>query len=200
MDHLTRDVTQRPARAAAHRPAGSLLVFKILICYSPRRRASQTVARGFMARGSVQGVSSHPLTQGWRRWRTRGQALVETLLELPILLLLVLGLIGLGQILLANYTVTQAARAAAHQAAIAGGGGAGEAAAQRTVEQVIGAGVGMEPEQAQVAVACDAPCRRYAPITVTVRYRGEFWAPLPPLFTAFEVRAEAVRAAERDQH
>ncbi|MFQ3661966.1 MAG: TadE/TadG family type IV pilus assembly protein [Chloroflexaceae bacterium] len=137
-------------------------------------------------------------TPGWRQ-RTRGQSLVETLLALPILLLLVLGLIGSGQILLANYTVTQAARAAAHQAAIAGGGTTGEAAARTTAQQVIAAGVGMEPHHAQVAVTCAAPCRRYAPITVTVRYQGEFWAPLPPLFTAFEVRAEAVRAAERDQ-
>lgn len=139
------------------------------------------------------------LTRDWRRRRARGQALVETLLALPILLLLVLGLIGVGQILLANYTITQAARAAAHQAAIAGGGNAGEAAAQHTARQVIAAGVGMEPEHADIAVTCATPCRRYAPISVTVRYQGEFWAPLPPLFTAFEVRAEAVRAAERDQ-
>ncbi len=149
------------------------------------------------APGTAEEWTGH-ITPGWQR-RNQGQALVETLLALPILLLLVLGLIGLGQILLANYTVTQAARAAAHQAAIAGGGATGEAAARATAQQVIAAGVGMEPDQAQVTVTCAAPCRRYASITVTVRYQGEFWAPLPPLFTAFEVRAEAVRAAERDQ-
>jgi|YNPBryunderm2012_1023409.scaffolds.fasta_scaffold03769_2 hypothetical protein len=208
MDHLTRSVTKHPARAAAHRPAGRpkapdrCAQATCVACWSRRRPASQEVARDFncRVRGNAQDVSSPALTRDWRRRRTRGQALVETLLVIPILLLLVMGLIGLGQILLANYTVTQAARAAAHQAAIAGGGPAGETVARTAAQQVIAAGVGMEPEQARIAVTCAAPCRRYAPITVTVRYQGEFWAPLPPLFTAFEVRAEAVRATERDQH
>jgi hypothetical protein len=35
-------------------------------------------------------------------------------------------------------------------------------------------------------------------VTVTIVYRGAFWAPLPPLFTDFSVRATATRAAERD--
>lgn len=136
--------------------------------------------------------------QPLRRCR-RGQALIETVLTLPILLLLMFGLIGLGQVLLANYTVIQAARAAAHQAAIAGGGRMGETMAWQTAQQVIAAGVGMDPGRAQIEVACDPPCRRYAPITVTVHYRGTYWAPLPPLFTDFTVSARTVRAAERDQ-
>ena len=43
------------------------------------------------------------------------------------------------------------------------------------------------------------PCRRYYPITVNITYQGDFWAPLPPLFTDFTVQAQATRASERDQ-
>ncbi|MGQ9925609.1 MAG: TadE/TadG family type IV pilus assembly protein [Chloroflexaceae bacterium] len=206
MDHLTRSVTKPPARPTAYWPpagrpkAPDRLAKATCVARWIRRRLASQGCFNCRARGNAREVSLPPLIQDWRQQRIRGQALVETLLVLPILLLLVIGLIGLGQILLANYTVTQAARAAAHQAAIAGGGPAGETAARTTAQQVIAAGVGMEPEQAQIAVTCVAPCRRYAPITITVRYQGEFWAPLPPLFTAFEVWAEAVRAAERDQH
>lgn len=124
-----------------------------------------------------------------------GQALVEMVIVLGVLLTLILGLICVGQILLANYTVNQAARAAAHQAAIEGGSADAAVAA---AEQVIDAGVGTEVTGAQVEVRCAEPCRRYAPVTVNVVYRGSFWAPLPPLFTEFTVRATATRAAERD--
>jgi Flp pilus assembly protein TadG len=129
--------------------------------------------------------------------RQRGQAIVELMVALPVLLLLLLGLVAVGQLLLTNYTVSQAARAAAHQAAIAGG--AAEAA-YSAAESVIASGVGTDFARATVRVSCERePCRRYDPITVDVAYRGGFWAPLPPLFNEFSVRATATRAAERDQ-
>jgi Flp pilus assembly protein TadG len=132
-----------------------------------------------------------------RRGRRRGQALVELTLVIGLFLLLVIGLVSVGQVLLANYTVSQAARAAAHEAAIAGG--ASEAAVAAAA-QVLDAGVGTRAAEAEVTVVCEhAPCRRYDPVTVTVSYRGAFWAPLPPLFTAFGANATATRAAERDQ-
>lgn len=128
--------------------------------------------------------------------RARGQAVVELVIALPVLLLLILGLVTIGQYLLANYTVHQAARAAAHQAALAGGDAE---AAHQAADQVIAAGVGTRPEHAEVAVRCRrSPCRRYDPITVAVTYAGRFWTPLPG-FTTFTVAAEATRAAERDQ-
>lgn len=127
----------------------------------------------------------------------RGQAVVEFVIVLGVFLTLILGLVCVGQILLANYTVSQAARAAAHQAAIEGGT---PAAAYGAAAQVLDSGVGTAASDASVAVACDRdPCRRYDPITVTVAYTSTFWTPLPPLFTAFSVHAEATRAAERDQ-
>jgi Flp pilus assembly protein TadG len=129
--------------------------------------------------------------------RQRGQALVEMVLVLPVLLLLLLGLICIGQILLANYTVNQAARAAAHQAAIEGGE---PEAAYLAAQQVIDAGVGTVYDEAEVAVRCArTPCRRYDAVEVAISYTGDFWAPLPPLFTQFTVSAAATRAAERDQ-
>ena len=129
--------------------------------------------------------------------RRRGQALIELMVALPVLLMLVLGMVSIGQLLLANYAVNQAARAAAHQAAIAGGA---PEAAHSAAANVLDAGVGTSAEQAEVAISCARkPCRRYDPIAVRVVYRGDFWAPLPPLFTSFAVEAAATRAAERDQ-
>ncbi len=127
--------------------------------------------------------------------KARGQALVELTIVLGVLLTLILGLVCIGQILLANYTVSQAARAAAHQAAIEGGESEAALLAARIA---IDSGVGTSSDAAEIAVDCPAPCRRYDPVTVTIIYRGEFWAPLPPLFTDFSVRATATRAAERD--
>jgi Tfp pilus assembly protein PilX len=129
--------------------------------------------------------------------RRRGQAMVELTLVIGLFLLLILGLVNVGQILLANYAVSQAVRAAAHQAAIAGGA---PEAAHLAAAQVLDAGVGTRASEAEVTVSCDHnPCRRYDPVTVTVIYQGAFWAPLPPLFTEFGTRAVATRASERDQ-
>lgn len=136
-------------------------------------------------------------SDGRRRPGRSGQAVVEFTLVIGLFLLLILGLTCVGQILLANYAVSQAARAAAHQAAIEGG--APEAAAE-AAGQVLDAGVGTSADEALVVVVCaHDPCRRYDPITVTVDYSGPFWTPLPPMFTSFTVSAAATRAAERDQ-
>lgn len=129
--------------------------------------------------------------------RPRGQALVEMALALPVLLFLLLGLICIGQILLANYAVNQAARAAAHHAAIEGGE---PDAAYNAAANVLDAGVGTSYEAATVTVRCDhTPCRRYDAVSVAIVYADNFWTPIPPLFTRFVVNASATRAAERDE-
>ncbi|MBX0330269.1 pilus assembly protein [Oscillochloris sp. ZM17-4] len=131
-----------------------------------------------------------------RAYRRRGQALIEFMMVLPILLLLLLGLVGVGQVLLASYTVNQAARVGAHQGALAGGVAL---AASSAAEDVIDSGVGTDATNASIAVSCArTPCRRYDPITVQVSYAGELWVPVPGLMDRFSVRAEATRAAERD--
>jgi hypothetical protein len=128
--------------------------------------------------------------------RRRGQALVEFMMVLPVLLLLLLGLVGVGQVLLASYTVNQAARVGAHQGALAGGMAT---AASSAAEDVIGSGVGTDASGASVDVSCPrSPCRRYDPITVRVAYSGDLWVPVPGLMDRFSVQAEATRAAERD--
>lgn len=127
--------------------------------------------------------------------------MVEFVVVLGVFLSLVLGLVCVGQVLLANYAVSQAARAGAHQAAI-GGGTAAEisAVARLAAAQVLDAGVGTRAAEATITATCPrTPCRRYDPITVSVAYSGAFWTPLPPLFTRFSVQATATRAAERDQ-
>lgn len=145
----------------------------------------------------THGRRARPAWAPARAGRRRGQAMVEFTLVIGLFLLLILGLACVGQILLANYAVSQAARAAAHQAAIEGGS---PAAAYYAAAQVLDAGVGTEAAGARVSVSCASdPCRRYDPITVSVDYTGAFWTPLPPLFTEFTVRADATRAAERDQ-
>jgi hypothetical protein len=128
------------------------------------------------------------------RQRARGQALVETLMVIPLLLLMLLGLITVGQLLLANYTVTQAARAAAHQAALSGGD---DQVANQTAADVLDGGVGTRADDAAILVACaHSPCRRYDPITVSITYTGSYWTPL--FSEQFTLRSEATRAAERD--
>ncbi len=131
-----------------------------------------------------------------RRTRRPGQALVEMVIVLPVLLLVILGLVSVGQLLLANYTINQAARAAAHQAALAGGT---PAAAYATAADVIDSGIGTRSAAAQISATCDrTPCRRYDAVTVQINYSGAFWTPLPG-FNSFQISASATRAAERDQ-
>jgi Flp pilus assembly protein TadG len=118
------------------------------------------------------------------------------MMVLPLMLLLLLGLVGVGQVLLANYTVNQAARVGAHQGALAGGM---TTAASSAAEDVINSGVGTDASGASIAVSCTrTPCRRYDPITVQVLYSGDLWVPVPGLMDRFTVQAEATRAAERD--
>jgi Flp pilus assembly protein TadG len=145
------------------------------------------------------------------RRKERGQAVVETVIVIGVFLMLILGLACVGQILLANYTVNQAARAAAHQAAIEGDE---PDSAKIAAESAINAGVGMEysSESTTITVTCRKPssdptepgpqvsvCRRYYPISVRITYTDEFWVQMPPLFTGFTVQGVATRAAERDQ-
>ncbi len=149
-----------------------------------------------MCRYAIPHQRQRPAAYTPRPHKRRGQALVEFMMVLPILLLLVLGLVGVGQVLLANYTMTQAARVGAHQGALAGGAAP---AASSAAKEVINDGVGTDAANAIIAVSCTrTPCRRYDPITVQVSYAGNLWVPIPGLLDRFNVRAEATRAAERD--
>ncbi len=129
----------------------------------------------------------------------RGQSLVEMALALPVLLTLVVGLFTTGQLIITQYAVSQAARAAAHQAAITGGN---RTATVSAAQQALVGSLGIEPINSEVLISCPRqPCRRYDPITVEVRYRAALWMPvaLLPFGDTVLVRASATRAAERDQ-
>ena len=127
------------------------------------------------------------------RW---GQALVEMTMVLGLLMVLMLGTVCVCQVLFAGYAVGNAARAAAHQAAIQGGA---PAAAFSAAEMVLQSGVGTSYDRATVTVTCArTPCRRYDPITVRIVYRDSYWTPVL-MFSEFTVTAEATRASERDQ-
>lgn len=172
---------QYDPRVREVRPAGRLIFQLLAVLQGPRLALTLVPAR------TVPRV----------RAKERGQAVVEFLIVIGVFLMLIFGLTCVGQILLANYTVNQAARAAAHQAAIQGGT---PAAAYDAAKSVINSGVGTSYSGATVNVTCArTPCRRYDAITVNVAYNDSFWTPMPPLFTSFTVRAQATRAAERDQ-
>src|SRR5437868_15056781 len=80
--------------------------------------------RFFHQAGMVEGwrgPASPPPAPLHTRHRARGQALVEMALAMGVLLLFLLGGLDCLQLLMTNYTVSQAVRAAAHQAALIGG-------------------------------------------------------------------------------
>jgi Flp pilus assembly protein TadG len=149
--------------------------------------------------------------------RRAGQSLVEFALVLGVLLLLILGGIDAFQILMTQYTVNQAVRASAHQAALVGGpdgsGGNVATSAQqpensiaRTAQLVLDSGMTTRADNATITVVCTDPqsgaprnpCRRYDAVTVRIQYLDELWAPIA-MFDKARADLKTTRAAEKDQ-
>ncbi|MFO7168289.1 MAG: TadE/TadG family type IV pilus assembly protein [Chloroflexota bacterium] len=138
--------------------------------------------------------------------------MVEMTIVMLILLLLVFGAITVMQILMTQYTVAQAARAAAHQAALLGGpdgpdGGLATAPGQvaESARLILDGGMGTSAARATMTVTCRnaegqavSRCRRYDAITVRIQYDDTPWAPIGP-FDRIRADISATRAAERDQ-
>src|SRR5262245_61395204 len=107
-----------------------------------------------------------------------GQAMVEMAIALGVLLLIILGAIDAIQIMISQYTINQAARAAAHQAALSGGpdsdttlNNSAVNTAPGSVAQVarliLDGGMTTRADKARITVTCaPSPCRRYSAITV----------------------------------
>jgi TadE-like protein len=143
------------------------------------------------------------------RRRARGQAMVEMALVIGILLLVILGGLDGLQIMMTQYTVSQAVRASAHQAALVGGpdgksGTWGEdiyhpsGTVAETARVVLDSGMMTDSRNATITVACArTPCRRYDPITVRIQYQDEIWAPIGP-FTTVSADLSATRLSEKD--
>ena len=114
--------------------------------------------------------------------RRLGQAMIEMALVLGVLLAIIVGGIDALQMLLTNYTVSQAVRAAAHQAALIGGPdgpngtwGAGTHPSGTVAESarlILDSGMVTSASKATITVLCaHTPCRRYDPITVRLAYQ-----------------------------
>lgn len=144
--------------------------------------------------------------------RSPGQALVEMALTLTILLALIFGGVTAMQILTVQYAISQAARTAAHEAALLGSTGGLErgrvyrlseapgpvADAARTV--LSGGVFTSDLSKATIAASCAAsPCRRYSPITVQLRFDDQALAPLPAVLERITAERAATRASEQDQ-
>ena len=143
------------------------------------------------------------------RRRTRGQAMVEIALVMAILLMVILGGIDGLQILMTQYTVNQAVRASAHQAALIGGpdgsngslrtsGAHATGTVADTARVILDSGMMTEASNATITVTCTrTPCRRYDAITVRITYQADIWAPIGP-FKLVKADHSATRLAEKD--
>jgi hypothetical protein len=162
---------------------------------------------------------AHQTTRACYRARTRcvhgrasGQALVEMALTFVILLTLIFGGVSAMQILAVQYTVGQAVRTAAHEAALMGSTGGMQhgrvyilkdapgpvADAARNV--LTGGVFTADLAKATISASCAAnPCRRYSPITVQVRFEDQTLTPIPMVLDRVVANRTATRASEKDQ-
>jgi TadE-like protein len=139
-----------------------------------------------------------------------GQAMVEMALVMAIVLMVILGGIDGLQILMTQYTVNQAVRASAHQAALIGGpdgsngslrttGPHATGTVAETARTILNSGMTTSADDASIIVTCARnPCRRYDPITVRITYQAGIWAPIGP-FKLVQADLKATRLAEKDR-
>lgn len=139
----------------------------------------------------------------------QGQAIIEMAIVLTVLLAIIFGGVAAIQAIGAHYTVNQAVRAAAHQAALRGSTGGlaydrdyplatAPGPVADAARMAFAGSVFTEPQHAMIRARCATnPCRRYSDITVTIRYQAEVWTPIPGL-TGIRVNRSATRAAEQD--
>ena len=142
--------------------------------------------------------------------QTSGQAMVEMALVMGILLLVILGGMDGMQILITQYTVNQAVRASAHQAALIGGpdgtNGSLKTSGTRatgtiadTARTILNSGMTTSADNASITVTCARnPCRRYDAITVRITYQANIWAPIGP-FKLVKADQKATRLTEKDR-
>ena len=101
------------------------------------------------------------------------------------------------QLAMATLSVTEAASAAAHQAAIVGGDDGPAGTVVQVARDVLANGLTTHSGQVSVRVVCLEPCQRYQPITVTVTFEDSRWFPI--FSQTLRVERQAVRASEQDQ-
>lgn len=140
------------------------------------------------------------------------QSIVEFVLVLGLFIALVFGAIAAIQIAMTNFTVAQAARAAANQAALIGGADGSTGAlpvriadatgtVATTARQILDSGMTTRGHgtNATISVACATkPCQRYAPIVVSISYPDRVWVPIGS-FNTFTAVSSATRTSEQDR-
>lgn len=129
--------------------------------------------------------------------RRRGQSLAEFSLVIGLLMFIVCGACDAFQLAMATLSVTEAASAAAHQAAIIGGDDGPAGTVVQVARDVLANGITTHSGQVSVQVVCLEPCQRYQPITVTVTFEDSRWFPI--FSQTLRVERQAVRASEQDQ-
>ncbi len=129
--------------------------------------------------------------------RRRGQSLAEFSLVIGLLMFIVCGACDAFQLAMATLSVTEAASAAAHQAAIIGGDDGPAGTVVQVARDVLANGLTTHSGQVSVQVVCLEPCQRYQPITVTVTFEDTCWFPI--FSQTLRVERQAVRASEQDQ-
>lgn len=129
--------------------------------------------------------------------RRRGQSLAEFSLVIGLLMFIVCGACNAFQLAMATLSVTEAASAAAHQAAIIGGDDGPAGTVVQVARDVLANGLTTHSGQVSVRVVCLEPCQRYQPITVTVTFEDSRWFPI--FSQTLRVERQAVRASEQDQ-
>lgn len=140
-----------------------------------------------------------------------GQALVETALVFIILAFLIFGGISVLQTLTVQFSVNQAVRTAAHEAALLGSTGGLEHGRVYVLSQatgpvadaarnVLSGGVfTTDLSKARITASCASnPCRRYSAITVRVQFADDAIAPVP-MYSRVSADRTATRASEKDQ-
>lgn len=165
---------------------------------------ANTGVKGAIMTGNVDHCADVPVTN-----RYDGQALIEMALVLMIVLVVIFGGVAAVQAIGAHYTVSQAVRVAAHQAALRGSTGglmfdrdyplaSAPGPVADAARTAFAGSVFAEPQYATIRVRCATnPCRRYSTITVTIGYRAEVWTPIPGL-SDIQVNRSATRTAEQD--
>ncbi len=103
---------------------------------------------------------------------SRGQAIVEMALVLPIFILLVMGIIDFGRLFNAQITLTHASREGARQASVG-------TVDSEVVTLVKDAASGLDPSLVSVSIKPDPSLRQKGDsITVAVTYRLEILTPV----------------------
>lgn len=126
-----------------------------------------------------------------------GQSLVEFAIAVGLLMFIICASFDAFQVVMTQTTVMDAARAAAHQAALLGGDDGPNGSVAAAATSVLASGLTTQRGDVTVLVQCDGPCQRYMPILVRVRYDDARWFPI--FSDRLRVEQQAIRASEKDQ-